>query len=247
MAEPTEESPGPNDTTGSETAAKESGDILSPVFRAAFGLPRGHDHDLRVINKLSGGSLVELHLGLNRAKNRKYALLRQHPDLERLMDIHPQRHALAHRERQIYIFEEAIRLNRQFQGAAAGIPASTDAPDSTRALEGTAQETVPTDVAPECASPSALPTPKRRHGPKPDMDSHLKVAAIATGLKNWKDELETLCNKLDQTGVPVSEFWRKRHLKSWVDALEETGPENIIKAVEYRLKKLSGKLSGNSR
>jgi hypothetical protein len=115
-------------------------------------------------------------------------------------DIHPQRHALAHRERQIYIFKEAIRLKSQLQAAEAGIPASTDPPDSTRALEGAAQDTVPPDVAPECASPSALPTSKRRHGPKPDMDSHLKVAAIAADLNNWKDDLETLCNRLDQAG-----------------------------------------------
>ncbi len=244
MAESTEEPPGPDDITGSDATPNESGDTLSPVFRAAFGLPRGHDHDVRVIEQLSRATLVELHLRLTWAKNRKYTLLQQYQDLERLREIHPQRHALAHRERQIHIFEEAIRLKSQLQAAEADIPESTDAPDSTREPEGTAQETVEPDVAPECASPCTFLTPKRRHGPKPDMESHLKVASMATDLKNWKDDLETLCNRLDRAGVPVSESWRKRHLKSWVDALEETGPENVIKAVGYRLKKASGKTVG---
>lgn len=82
---------------------------------------------------------------------------------------------------------------------------------------------------------------RRRRGPKPDMESHRKVAQIVGRCgPNWQDQtvLEKVCRALDKSKIPPSKSWEKWSpaALSWERALQNH-PEHVIKAIAYRLQK----------
>ena len=87
----------------------------------------------------------------------------------------------------------------------------------------------------------------RRHGPKADMEFYRKAAEVISKFgPSWKEETESVCELLDEAGVAVSNAWKKQTWGSWVDASNETSRENIVKAVEYRLR-MASRQTSNSR
>jgi len=142
--------------------------------------------------------------------------------------VHPRRGALNKLERKIRLFEEAIR-SKELAAAEVVAPSAALPEPAPSRIPGT-----------PVASTSAIPAPIRRHGPRPDIDSHRKVAEVVEKLgPQWKENAARLCESLDGAEVRVSEDWVKKGRESWADGLADTSPENIIKAVKYRLKKAS--------
>jgi hypothetical protein len=219
---PTEQPPHTDDITDRARPTESAEDVESPVWRVLLGIPRGREHDLRVIEQLSLASFFDLRLSLHQLRNSKYELLQRYTDLERLRDVHPRRGALTKLERRIQLFEQAIRSKELV---------------ATQAL-GASEEGLPEAASPCADRRDAIPTRMRRHGPRPDIDSHRKVAEVVDRLgPQWKDDPELLCQSLDDAKVSVSKAWLKKRRESWNEAFLDTTAENIIKAVLYRLKK----------
>jgi hypothetical protein len=87
--------------------------------------------------------------------------------------------------------------------------------------------------------------PRRRPGPRPDIESHRKVAQITRRCgSDWQDEavLEKVCRALDRNKISASKSWAKwtPPALSWERALEYH-KERVIKAIAYRLQKAAEK------
>jgi len=72
---PTSEPPRKDDITEDRATPAETDDVQSPVWRVLLGVPRGREHDLRVVEQLSRGSFFDLRLNLHRLRNSKFELL----------------------------------------------------------------------------------------------------------------------------------------------------------------------------
>lgn len=82
-------------------------------------------------------------------------------------------------------------------------------------------------------------TPRaRKRGPKPDVDTHAKVAALVSIYgEAWRIEenLREICEKLDEQRIPIPKTWpslRIHPVRSWSRALE-FHIDLVKKAIEY--------------
>ena len=79
--------------------------------------------------------------------------------------------------------------------------------------------------------------PRRKPGPKRDIETARRVAGIVgrlAGGPNWRDQLDELCDTLDQEQVPRPMTWRKKNIRDWADAA--AGYPNLAKhAVAHHL------------
>ena len=76
--------------------------------------------------------------------------------------------------------------------------------------------------------------PRRRRGPKPDLESPPKIQSIVlktAGQDLWKTRLEDICEALDDEQVPISAKWRREGVRSWTTA----EPTLAKKKIEYAL------------
>jgi hypothetical protein len=83
--------------------------------------------------------------------------------------------------------------------------------------------------------------PQRKRGPKPDIENHLKVAAL---IRRYEDDwildenLTEICEALDQQRVPIPKTWPSRtdgKSHTWSRALQNY-PTLVIKAIRDRCK-----------
>ena len=83
--------------------------------------------------------------------------------------------------------------------------------------------------------------PQRKRGPKPDLDNHLKVAALIRRYgDDWilDDNLLEISEKLDELGIPVPKTWPSRkdgRSHTWTRGFHNY-PNLVIKAIKDRLK-----------
>jgi hypothetical protein len=90
------------------------------------------------------------------------------------------------------------------------------------------------DTAP---SPSA---PRRKPGPKPNLEVGRQLAAIVKAHADWKADLDDVCEELDEAGVTAPKRRDGRRYRGWLDALDigdSSARDRVIKAIEYHLKK----------
>jgi hypothetical protein len=204
-----------NDRSTLDTNAS---DKLSLVFGRQAELPPSPEQDRRLVEFLvSHGSIPKLSVGLNKFKNRKYKLLTRFPDLQQLADVHPQRHALAALNRKIRLYQEAINL-------LTTQPAMTGVAEPTSRGAGTD------------AAPTSRPKGRKR-GPKPDRETAAQVAEIVARAApdgNWQENLDAVCESLDDANIPIPKTWRADGTcRSWSAKLEAP---IVRKAIAYRLK-----------
>ncbi len=83
--------------------------------------------------------------------------------------------------------------------------------------------------------------PQRKRGPKPDVESHLKVAALIRRYEeDWilDENLSEICEALGQQHVPIPKTWPARadgKSHTWSRALQNY-PNLVVKAIKDRLK-----------
>jgi hypothetical protein len=179
-----------------------------------------------MIEQFSRASIAELYAHLSDFKNRKYALLHQYSDLERLRDIHPRRGSLLRVERRIWLLEEAIR-SKELKSATEKL--GGEQPTEVGAVM------LPT-ATPAPAPPIYLPQPSpRQAGRKPNTDYNAKVAEILWDYPDWRDRLREVCEALDKRGVglPQTKKAKGRGWTTWMDAFDED-PEWVRKALQHR-------------
>ncbi len=217
--------------------------VGSSAVRVLHGVRRSKEHDLRMIEQFSRASIPELYEQLNNFKHRKYALLHQHSDLERLRDIHPRRGSLDRLERRIWLLEEAIRSKQpksatEKQGEDPGgspspINGLTEGPTEQPVEVGAVMppSSVPAP-APQISLPQSSP---RRAGRKPNTHYNAKVAAFLRDFPNWRDHLLEVCEALDKRDVvlPQSKKANRQGWTRWMDAFDED-PEWVRKALQHR-------------
>jgi len=253
--EPDPESPATDGVADDRAKTTEAAEMDSSAWRVLLGIPRGKEHDLRVTELFSRASVVDLHLRLNELKNRKYELLRQFSDLERLRDVHPRRGALNKLERRIRLFEEAIRSKERRTEAveqsgtsskADTVTAPKEAQHQQRAADGTMvsknkeTEVVINDVSLLIPNPTSVtPAPqtaRRRAGRKPNAGYNAQVAEVLRDFPDWRDHSHDACEALDKRGVglpPGSKKAREDGWTTWMDALDKD-PEWLRKALQHR-------------
>ena len=76
----------------------------------------------------------------------------------------------------------------------------------------------------------------RKRGPKPDLETTVRVAEIVTRVApdgDWRSKLDDVCDALDEDEIPCPKTWRKnRNYRCWGDCVER---DIVVKAIEYRL------------
>ncbi len=83
--------------------------------------------------------------------------------------------------------------------------------------------------------------PQRKRGPKPDLDNHLKVAALVRRYgDDWilDDNLLEICERLDEQRIPIPRTWPSRkdgRSHTWTRGFHNY-PNLVIKAIKDRLK-----------
>jgi hypothetical protein len=92
-------------------------------------------------------------------------------------------------------------------------------------------------------SPDTAPSqsePRRRPGPKPNLEVGRQLAAIVQAHTDWKADLDDVCEELDEAGVTAPKRRDGRRYRGWLDALDigdSSARDRVIKAIEYHLKK----------
>ena len=92
-------------------------------------------------------------------------------------------------------------------------------------------------------SPDTAPSPsepRRKPGPKPNLEVGRQLAAIVKAHADWKADLDDVCEELDQAGVTAPKRRDGRRYRGWLDALDigdSSARDRVIKAIEYHLKK----------
>ena len=82
--------------------------------------------------------------------------------------------------------------------------------------------------------------PRRKPGPKPNLEVGRQLAAIVKAHADWKADLDDVCEELDQAGVTAPKRRDGRRYRGWLDALDigdSSARDRVIKAIEYHLKK----------
>ena len=96
-------------------------------------------------------------------------------------------------------------------------------------------------TSPRQTRSGALEKTQRKRGPKPDMENHLKVAAL---IRRYEDDwildenLIEICEALDQQRIPIPKTWPARSdgkSHTWSRAFHNY-PRLVIKAIKDRLK-----------
>jgi len=83
---------------------------------------------------------------------------------------------------------------------------------------------------------------RRKPGPRPDRETPQMVAAVVKEHTDWKADLDDLCDKLDDCGVPAPRRRGGPRYRSWLEALgsgQAVDRDRVIKAIEHRLKRLN--------
>jgi hypothetical protein len=92
-------------------------------------------------------------------------------------------------------------------------------------------------------SPDTAPStsePRRKPGPKPNLEVGRQLAAIVKAHADWKADLDAVCEELDEAGVTAPKRRDGRRYRGWLDALDigdSSARDRVIKAIEYHLKK----------
>jgi hypothetical protein len=88
------------------------------------------------------------------------------------------------------------------------------------------------------AAMASAAVPTKKPGPKRDIETARRVAGIVgrlAGDQEWRDQLDEICDTLDQEQVPRPTTWRKKNIRSWAGAA--AGYPNLAKqAIAHRLK-----------
>jgi len=217
--------------------------VGSSAARVLHGVRRSKEHDLRMIEQFSRASIPELSSHLSDFKSRKYELLRQYSDLERLRDSHPQRGRLDRLERRIWLIEEAIRSKEHKPAAEKRGEDQSVSPSPTNGqTEAPSEQLVkvgavmpPLSVrAP--AHPISQPQPSRRRaGRKPNAGYNAQVAEVLRDFPDWRDRLREVCEALDKRDVvlPQTKKAKRQGWATWMDAFDED-PEWVRKALQHR-------------
>jgi hypothetical protein len=99
------------------------------------------------------------------------------------------------------------------------------------------------DQVGSATSQEVAPTPsepRRKPGPKPNLEVGRRVVAVVQAHTDWKSDLEDVCEELDQAGATSPKRRDGRPYRGWLDALDNgdsSARDRVIKAIEYHLKK----------
>jgi hypothetical protein len=102
------------------------------------------------------------------------------------------------------------------------------------------EEAAKRSQAAEGAAPAET-VPRRKPGPKPDLDTAQLIADAVRERPDWKAELFEFCEELDKRGAPAPQQRGGGRYRNWFHALgsgEGGDRDRVIKAIEYHLKKL---------
>jgi hypothetical protein len=112
---------------------------------------------------------------------------------------------------------------------------------SERELRQLVDEEAPERSQAAEAAAHAETVPRRKPGPKPDLETAQLIGEAIREHPNWKAELDDFCEELDARGVPAPQQRGGGRYRSWSQALgsgEGGDRDRVIKAIEYQLKKL---------
>jgi hypothetical protein len=91
----------------------------------------------------------------------------------------------------------------------------------------------------ERTAPTEQEKPRRRRGPKPDMERHGSIASIVNGRDyRMQKVLKQICHDLDSAKIPIPNSWRRPGIRmTWVREMENKY-WNVVKAIQYSLDKV---------
>jgi hypothetical protein len=86
-------------------------------------------------------------------------------------------------------------------------------------------------------SPPSRSEPRRKPGPKPNLEVGRQVVAVVQAHTDWEADLDDVCEELDQAGAAAPKRRDGHPYRGWLDALDiadSSARDRVIKAIRVR-------------
>lgn len=185
----------------------------SSVFKRLSSRPHSDLDDVASLKRFRAWPTNRLEYWLEKHRKKLFTLQQRFPDIDPLS--HPQTGAFRATRRTIQLVEQVLNERDAAEATSVGTPAS-----------GVEK---PADLS-----------DNRRPGPKRDVETAQRVAAVVAGVAQglrWTDKLDEVCERLDDEKVPCPKTWKNRdpQVRNWTVAAA-TERQLAIKAIAHHLK-----------